>query len=46
VPVVRVGLRDTYPESGEAEALLDRYAMGAGDIAAAIREAAGRKGGL
>jgi transketolase len=46
VPVVRVGLRDTYPESGEAEALLDRYAMGAADITAAIREAAGRKGGL
>jgi transketolase len=43
VPIVRVGLRDTYPESGEAEALLDRYAMGVADIAAAMREAARRK---
>ncbi len=43
VPLVRVGLRDTYPESGEAEALLDRYSMGVKDIAAAMREAARRK---
>ena len=43
VPILRVGLRDTYPESGEAEALLDRYAMGVADIAAAMREAARRK---
>ncbi len=43
VPIVRVGLQDTYPESGEAEALLDRYSMGVKDIAAAMREAARRK---
>ncbi len=43
VPIVRVGLKDTYPESGEAEALLDRYSMGIADIAAAMREAARRK---
>jgi transketolase len=43
VPILRVGLRDTYPESGEAEALLDKYSMGVKDIAAAIRQAARRK---
>ena len=43
VPIVRVGLRDTYPESGEAEALLDRYSMGVGDIEAAMRRALQRK---
>ncbi len=43
VPIVRVGLRDTWPESGEAEALLDRYSMGVADIAAAIRDAARRR---
>jgi transketolase len=42
-PMVRVGLKDTFPESGEAEALLDRYAMGASDIVAAMREAHARK---
>lgn len=42
VPVVRVGLQDRWPESGEAEALLDRYSMGVADIEAAIRKAAGR----
>jgi transketolase len=43
VPIVRVGLQDTYPESGDAEALLDKYRMGVKDIAAAMREAARRK---
>jgi transketolase len=42
-PIVRVGLKDTFPESGEAEALLDRYAMGVSDIVAAMREAQARK---
>ena len=42
-PVVRVGLKDTYPESGEAEALLDKYSMGVKDIIAAAREALRRK---
>ncbi len=44
-PLARVGLKDTFPESGEAEALLDRYAMGVGDIVAAMREAHARKKG-
>ena len=44
VPIVRVGLKDTYPESGEAEALLDKYAMGVKDIEAAVRQALMRKG--
>ena len=44
VPIVRVGLRDTFPESGEAEALLDKYSMGVADIEAAMRQAVLRKG--
>jgi transketolase len=35
--LVRVGLRDLFPESGEAESLLDAYGMGIGDIVAAAR---------
>ena len=39
VPVARVGLRDMYPESGEAESLLDAYGMSVSDIVAAARRA-------
>lgn len=41
-PLVRVGLRDVYPESGEAEALLDAYGMAITDIMVAARSARGR----
>lgn len=43
VPVERVGLRDVYPESGEANALLDAYGMGVGDIVAAAWRAMARR---
>lgn len=36
---VRVGLQDVFPESGEAEALLDAYGMAVTDIMAAARRA-------
>ena len=43
VPLVRVGLRDVYPESGEPEPLLDRYGMGVTDIIqAAVRAVEGK----
>lgn len=43
VPVVRIGLRDTYPESGDPEGLLDRYGIGVADIAVAARKACALK---
>lgn len=45
VPVERVGLRDVYPESGEADALLDAYGMGVSDIVAAAHRAMARSSG-
>jgi len=36
VPLVRVGLRDVFPESGEAEMLLDEYGIGVSDIVNAV----------
>lgn len=38
VPIVRVGLKDIYPESGEAEELLDKYRMGVKDIVDAVEK--------
>ncbi len=35
--VVRIGLRDIYPRSGEPEALLEYYHMGVGDIVDAAK---------
>lgn len=43
VPVVRVGLRDRFAETGPYAALMDRYGMGVGDIVAAARKAMGLK---
>ena len=43
VPLVRVGLKDTYPESGEAEELLKSYGMGVEDIVVAAEKALSRK---
>jgi transketolase len=34
----RVGLRDTFGESGPNEALLEKYGLTAGHVAAAARE--------
>jgi transketolase len=38
-PIIRVGLCDTYPRSGEPDALLDYYHMGVTDIVKAARTA-------
>src|SRR4030042_737543 len=38
-PVVRVGLRDVYPRSGEPEPLLDYYKMSVTDIVEAAKKA-------
>lgn len=38
-PIIRVGLRDTYPRSGEPDALLDRYRIGVMDIVEAAKTA-------
>lgn len=43
VPLVRVGLQDVFPESGEAEALLDHYEMGNEDIVKAVKKAIMKK---
>jgi transketolase len=45
VPVVRVGTRDTYGESGTAAALLDKYGLTARDVAKAARQALSMKRG-
>ena len=37
VPLLRVGLRDKYPESGEPKQLLDHYGMGVPDIVNAVK---------
>jgi transketolase len=43
VPMERLGLRDVFPESGEGEALLDKYGMSITDIKTAARAVAARK---
>jgi len=35
--IVRLGLRDIFPESGEGEKLLDKYGMGVDDIIQAVK---------
>jgi transketolase len=42
-PLERVGIADTFAESGDYGELLDRYGMAVEDIAAAIRKALARK---
>ncbi|MCX7787349.1 MAG: transketolase [Spirochaetes bacterium] len=44
VPLIRLGLQDTFAESGEAEALLDAYGMGVPDICDAVKKVLQRKG--
>ena len=41
--LVRLGLQDVFAESGEAEALLDRFQMGVSDVADAVRNVIARK---
>ncbi|MHC1771637.1 MAG: transketolase family protein [Flexilinea sp.] len=43
VPVVRVGLQDIFPESGEAASLLDKYHIGVSDIVHAAFQAKNKK---
>jgi len=43
VPVLRVGIADTFTETGPYEALLDRYGMGVTEIVASARRAIVRK---
>ena len=43
VPILRVGIADTFTETGPYEALLDRYGMGVTDIVASARRAIARK---
>jgi transketolase len=38
-PIVRIGLRDTYPRSGEPDPLLDHYGMSVQDIIVAAKKA-------
>jgi transketolase len=45
-PLVRVGLQDVFPESGEAEALLDYFEMSVGNIVSAARRAVSKKEAL
>jgi transketolase len=45
-PLERVGIADTFAESGDYGELLDRYGMAVGDIAAAVRKVRGRKSRL
>jgi len=45
VPLLRIGLRDKYPESGESEQLLDHYGMGIPDIVNAAKRVLQKKRG-
>lgn len=40
--LVRLGLQDVFPESGDAFGLLDRYGLGVKDIVRAVERVAGR----
>ena len=43
VPVIRVGVKDTFGESGKPEQLMVKYGLAASDIAAAARRAVAMK---
>lgn len=43
VPVIRVGLPDVFPRSGEPDALLDHYHIGVTDIVEAAKKAMSRR---
>jgi transketolase len=42
-PIIRIGLKDTYPRSGNPDPLLDYYGIGVTDIVAAARKAIHQK---
>lgn len=42
-PLKRVGILDTFGESGDPATLMDHYGLGTADIVAAVREVIGRK---
>jgi transketolase len=43
VPLVRIGIKDTFGTSGDSEGLLKHYGLSAADIAAAAKEAIKKK---
>ncbi len=43
VPLVRIGVKDTFGASGDQEELLKHYGMSAGDIATAVKEVIRKK---
>jgi transketolase len=43
VPLVRIGVKDTFGTSGDQEGLLKHYGMSANDIAIAVKEAVRKK---
>ncbi len=43
VPLERVGIVDTFAESGDYDELLDKYGMSVGDVVAAVRRVLARK---
>jgi transketolase len=43
VPMIRVGVRDTFGESGTPDALLEKYGLTAKDIEAAVKSVIARK---
>jgi transketolase len=44
VPMERVGVADTFAESGPYAALMDKYGLGVDDVIAAAQRAVARKG--
>jgi len=42
-PMIRVGVRDCFAESGDFEELLDKYGIGIADIVAAVKSVIARK---
>ena len=44
-PVERVGIQDTFAESGPYPELMDKYGLSVADIAAAVRRVLGKKAG-
>lgn len=43
VPMVRIGVKDTFGTSGDSDVLLKHYGLSAGDIAAAVKEVIKKK---
>ena len=43
VPMVRIGIKDTFGTSGDQEALLKHYGLSAGDLATAVKEVIKKK---